>query len=89
MNNKVFVVRLQSKKIVSKRQLKQMIRKLRSKETVKQTASQAVQQSSYAVKPLRCNGCKNNCTITASSPSMWSEVQKYCELCGKYNAKAR
>lgn len=89
MNNKVFVVRVQSKKIVSKRQLKQMIRKLRSKETVKQTASQAVQQSSYAVKLSRCNGCKNNCIITASSPSMWSKVQKHCELCGMYNAKAR
>ena len=89
MNNKVFVVRVQSKKIVSKRQLKQMIRKLRSKETVKQTASQAVQQSSYAVKLSRCNGCEYNCAITASSPSMESKVQKICELCARYNAKAR
>lgn len=89
MNNKVFVVRLQSKKIVTKRQLKQMIRKLRSKETVKQTASQALQQSSCAVKPLRCNGCEYNCVISASSPSMGSKVQKICELCAKYNAKAR
>jgi hypothetical protein len=89
MNNKVFVVRVQSKKIPSKRQLKQMIRKLRSKETVKQTASQAVQQSSYAVKLSRCNGCEHNCPIIVSSPSMESKVQKICELCAWYNAKAR